>query len=300
MKKYICTLLLSCCAALITVSADESASLGRFFPYPTVPDRITSLHERCNYLITHFWDRCNFKNAFSSYPLMNATVGDFLSFMPYATADTAHIAITELISKVKKNPKHTLALATMAKGYLMSDTAEYVSEELYLPFAQAVADNKKIPAADREPFAREARIIANSQIGARINDMTLVHPDGTTSLLSAHGAPMILLFFTSDSDSGSAMARLRLSADYALNKMIAEQRLHIVNIHTGNDIDKWQTWAAGAPENWVTARCDEANELYDLRVLPEIVYLNRKFKVLGKNLSVDDIINSFQNHVMTH
>ncbi len=300
MKKYLCIILLAYCTTFMAVSADDGVASGRFFPYPTVPDRITTLHERCNYLITHFWDRCNFKNAFSSYPKMNAAVGDFLSFMPYATADTAHMAIDELIAKVKKNPKHTLALANMAKGYLMSDTAEYVSEELYLPFAQAVADNKKIPAADREPFAREARIIANTQIGARVSDMTLEHPDGTTSTLSAHSAPMMLLVFTLDTDNGSNMARLRLSADYALNKMIADQRLHIINIHTAADNDKWQSWAAGAPENWVTVRCDEAKELYDLSVLPEIVYINRKFKVLGKNFSVDDIINSFQNHVMTH
>ena len=220
--------------------------------------------------------------------------------MPYATADTAHMAIGALIKQVKKNPKHILALGRMARAHLMSDSADFNSEELYLPFAQAVASNKKVPAAERAAFEREARIIANSQIGARVADMSLERPDGSKTTLSANTAPMMLLFFTGSGCSDCSISRLRLSADYALNQMIEQQRLKIINIYVGEDNDEWKSWASSAPETWVNVRSQNAQDLYDLSVLPTITYLNRRMEVIGKDFSADDIIRSFQQHIMTH
>lgn len=297
MKRFIFSLFISLIAAYASFAQENN---NYYFPYPTVPDRITLLSERCNFLVTHFWEHCNFKTAFSSYPKMNGAVGDFLSFMPYATADTAHMAIESLLKRVKKNPKHTLALARMARGYLMSDTSDFSSEELYLPFAEAVAKNKKISSEDRAPFVKEARILSNSRVGAKVSDMTLTLADNSTTTLVQNTAPMILLFFTGPDCIDCSLDRLRLSADYALNKMIEQKKLKIINIYVGEDNDQWKRWAEEAPENWITGRWTEAAEYFDLSVFPTITYLNRSLKVLGKDFSADDIITSFQKHMMTH
>ncbi len=292
--------LISIFIALSAIYSSTAQQTTTYFPYPTAPENLTSLTERCNYLVTHFWDHCNFKSAFSSIPKMNGAVGDFLSFMPYASADTAFMAIDVLIGRVHKCPKQLLALAKMARGYLMSDTADYVSEELYLPFAKAVASTKKIPAADREPFASEVKILSNSMIGARVSDMNLTTASGDNVNLSANTAPMMILFFTGPDCTDCSMWRIRLSADYALNQMIEQGRLKIINIYAGQDSEQWAKWASAAPDNWLTVRSEEASTLFDLTVIPTITYLNRKMEVLGKDFTADDIIRSFQNHIMTH
>ena len=46
------------------------------FPYPTVPDSRTTLTERADYFVTHFWDRANIKQSFSTLARLNTAFGD--------------------------------------------------------------------------------------------------------------------------------------------------------------------------------------------------------------------------------
>ena len=188
----------------------------------------------------------------------------------------------------------------MARANLYTDTAYIFSEDLYLPFAKAVAENKKISDADRAPFEREYKIIANSRIGQRLPDITFTTPEGSESRLSANIAPMVILFITGPDCSDCSLSRVRLSADYALTSMIKEGRLKIINLYVGPEDSGWTETAASVPEGWVAGRCPEIAEYFDIKSYPYIAYLNRKMEVLGKNFTVDDIIDSFRRHVLTH
>ena len=71
--------------------------------------------------------------------------------------DTVHMAVDRLIDKVKKSGPNTLTLAQMAERWLWADSAEILSEEIYLPFAKAAATHKKISNADRARFASHVK-----------------------------------------------------------------------------------------------------------------------------------------------
>lgn len=231
MKKFVISFI-TLISGLVGASG-QTAATEHYFPYPMVPDNLTTLQQRCSFLVYNFWNFCDFKSAFSSLDKMEGAFADFVSFMPYASADTVEIAVTNLLDKVKKSPAHTLALARMARAHLYADSADIISEQVYLPFAQAVVANKKIPAADREPFAREAKIMANTRVGQRIPDLEFTLPDGTVSKVSQHLAPMVLLVFTGPDCSECSLDRVRLSADYALKKMMDSGRLSIINLYVG-------------------------------------------------------------------
>ena len=63
--------------------------------------------------------------------------------LPLANRDTVFISIDRLIDKVKKRPENLLALTRMAEAAFYSDSAIIPSDEVYLPFAKAVAGHKK-------------------------------------------------------------------------------------------------------------------------------------------------------------
>lgn len=296
MKKIFVFLILYM-AILMGASAQTA---NTYFQYPTVPENITSLSGRCNYMVMNFWERCDFKSAFSSLARLEKAFADFVSFMPYASADTAYMSIDKLLEKVKKSPAQTLAICTMAKANLYADTAYIVSEDLYLPFAKAVVENKKISAADRAPFERDYKIVANTRIGQRMPDITFYMPEGGESRLSANIAPMVILFLTGPDCSDCSLYRVRLSADYALTSMIKEGRLKIINLYVGPEDAGWTETVASAPEGWIIGRCPEIAEYFDIKSFPYIAYLNRKMEILGKNFTVDDIIDSFRRHVLSH
>ena len=113
------------------------------------------LRERCNFIVYHFWERADFKKVFERPEGLNAAFGDWISFMPYCAADTAHLAIKNLLKDVSKDSKKLLRTAQMAENWTYSDTAEIVSDELYMPFAAGGARTlRPPPAAHKLHFAR--------------------------------------------------------------------------------------------------------------------------------------------------
>ncbi|MDE7031731.1 MAG: DUF5106 domain-containing protein, partial [Muribaculaceae bacterium] len=88
MKKLIYSIF-TAVALIFSIGTKASAQTDNtLFTYPQAPDELTTLYQRCNYLVDHFWDRCNYSTAFLNKKKLNDAFGHWIGFMPYATADT--------------------------------------------------------------------------------------------------------------------------------------------------------------------------------------------------------------------
>ena len=276
-------------------TADASAKSGDLFIYPVPPDTMQTLQPRCDYIITRFWDRCNFGTAFDKYPeKLNAAFGDWVAIMPHASADSVHVAIDRLLKRFEKKGPETLALATLAENWLYSDTAEFTSDEVYLPFAKAAASHKKIGKADRARFESQARIIESSGVGARVPAIPFVKADGSKGTLDDVRAGSVLLFFNDPDCLDCTMARIRLSADPNTAQLIERGELSVVSIYPGETDDEgWEKAKAATHPLWVTVAMPDAHEYFDLRSTPLFVFLNARHKVLATGLDIDHLLNAF-------
>ena len=277
-------------AAALSVGAQTDG--GKLFPYPVVPDDIQRLDERCDYLVSHFWDRCNFKQAFSSMNKLSEAFNDFLPPVPFASADTVHAAIDRLIANVKKSPDQTLKLAKIAERWLYSDSAEFRSEEVYLPFARAVAQNKKINGAERARFEQQVQLIENSGLGAKVKDLPFTTPEGFKSNLGELTAPNILLFINDPTCDDCAMARLRLSADINANRLIEQGVLQIVSIYPDAADNEWLQASASYPANWIVGAMPDADMYFSLRTIPQFYFLDGDHKVIAKDFPIENIFRA--------
>ena len=156
MKKIIFTALLT---VFINCVASAQTMPETYFPYPLVPDSIQTLDGRSNFLITHFWDFCDLKKGFSSRAKMAGAFKDYLSFMPYANARVVHKSIAKFLKDIEKQPEDMVFIAHTAEQLVHSDTAQIFSDELYLPFAQAVVNNKRVKKEDKEYFAPQVKVL---------------------------------------------------------------------------------------------------------------------------------------------
>lgn len=130
--------------ATIAVPASYAAEPQLLVEMPVPPSEIVRMDQRANYILDNFWKNCNFKSIFSSKERLDYTMGQFFALTPLATADTVHIAINRLLTGVEKSaPKQLPELARIAERWTYADSAEYQSDELYLPFVKAVVDCKK-------------------------------------------------------------------------------------------------------------------------------------------------------------
>ena len=282
----------SLAAAPAALAADND---GHYFPYPVPPESLQTLTERTNFLLEHFWERCNIKSAFSSLPKMREAFNDYVQFMPYADPPHQHPTIDNLIKQVQKNPRNLLALGEMAEGALYSDTALVLCDECYLPFAKAVAANKKIAAADKARFAYQAGALQGSQIGMEAPDFTFTTPEGESKTLAevARGA-YVVLFFNDPECDDCELARVRLSADMNLNDLIDMGQIRVVSILPAEPSEEWKEKAASYSKKWVVGAAANVDEIYDMRVSPVIYYLDGNRCILSKSLDTDGLKEGFR------
>ena len=286
--------LLSAFVLSLCFSVRVNAADNKLFPYPVAPDSVMNLTSRCNFLVDHFWDRCNFKTVFSSLDRLNAAFGDWTIFIPHASADTVHIAIDRLINNVRKSGPNTLSLARIAEGWLYSDTSEIFSEEVYLPFARAAAQHKKISGADRARFESQAKQIESSGIGAIVPPVGFTLPDGGKTNLGEVKSQYVVLFFSDPECEDCSLATLRLSVDMSTRSLIDSGVLSIVCLYPGDSKDsKWAEKTASLPSSWVAGANPDLDEYFDLRTSPAFFLLDKDHKVMAKNIYLDNLLNAF-------
>lgn len=280
-------------SAPVKVAAVDEAD--RLFPYPEPPKDMMNLYERCNFLVYKFWDQCNLKSAMSSKAKLNAAFGDWLSFMPYASADTVYLAIDNFHKMFKKDGKLALEIARMAEGWLYADTAAYMSDELYSRFVDAAVANKKIPADERRRFETQKLIIDNSSVGSLLPDITLTAADGSTTSFYADSVDNTLLFVYPPDCLDCSFARVRLSADMVLNQLNDQDVVRVVTLYAGEPDAQFASTVSSFPANWINVASPETERYFDMRFKPSIFYLDKDHRIIGKHLKVDNILEAFRS-----
>ena len=170
-------------------------------------------------------------------------------------------------------------------------------EELYLPFVDAVANNKKVKGAEKARYQAQFRQLQNSMVGKNAPDFEFTRPDGTHGRLSDVKANNVVLFFYDPDCFDCRLAKTRLAADIAVPTYINAGVLSIVAIYPGDPSDpEFIENAKELPENWVVGAYPDADRLFTMRTQPQFYYLDntdgqRVVKV--KDMPVDNIINTF-------
>lgn len=281
--------------SLLAAATTAKAASGDLFTYPSPPDTMVTLEARCNFIVSRFWDRCNFGTAFKSPAKLNAAFGDWIAIMPYANADTVYNSIDKLLARFEKKGPETLSMAMMAENWLYSDTAEMRSTEVYLPFARAAVSNKKISKAEKARFESHVKIIESSSVGSIVPDIPIIYADGSKGSFASVQGASILLFFNDPDCMDCNFARIRLSADPNTRELVERGELTVVSIFTG-DIhnDGWQKSIDSTPQGWLTVAMPDADVYFDLRRSPLFSFLNARHRVLVSNLDVDYLLGVFR------
>ena len=262
--------------------------------YPVPPDSMMNLQSRCDYIINRYWLRCKFDYAMLHPDKFHEAFGNWINIMPLASADTVNHAIGELLDKFKKRGPETLALARMARQWLYSDTSQYRSDDIYMPFARAAAEHKKIKKEDRAIFASDYKRMSSSAVGQTVPDVDMIKADGSTFNLGEIKKGSVLLFFESPGNVDSSVARIRLQTNPDVRELMERGDLVIVSINPGEPTEEWKAMAAKLPEKWIVASMPDANDYFDLRLMPQLIYLNSRHKVLGNNMEYSRLITAFE------
>ncbi len=287
MKKLFISLVVA-----FTAVVSASAANNDLFPYPVPPEDMVTLQERCNYLVVEFWKPADLKSALSRQEKLHNCFGDWVSFMPYAHADSVHAAIDRLLDRYKKNGKVMLRLAQMAEEWTFSDSTGTFSEEIYYPFAKAAAQCEKIKNEDRIRFGHHAQIIENSGLGNKVQHLNFTKPDGSQGSIDDLRTQIVILWFNNHNCDACTLGRVRLSADINANALIKAGLLSVAQIEKGEATDAWKIATETYPENWTIGASPDAAEYFDLRGRQTIFILDARHKVLAKSDEIENLLHT--------
>lgn len=301
LMRRLCVFAVTAFVGIVSAGAQSSVPAGDLVvPIPAVPEEMSRLDERCNYIVDNFWKNAAFKSAFSSLDKMDATVGQFLAFTPYADATVVHQALETLITGVEKaDAKNLIKLARMAEKWTGSDTAEYASEELFYPFVKAVATSKKVKDPEKARYQALYRQLNNSRQGARVADFSFTCPDGSTGKLSDVTSPSVLLVFYEPDCIDCRLAKARLSSDYVLPALVKSGVLSVIAIYPGEADEDWQADALTMPDGWIVGAAPDIDLDFTINHQPEIYFLDRDRNVAAKGIQVDNAIAAFRSLIQT-
>lgn len=277
---------------LVLAGVALPAKADTYFPYPIVPDSVQSFQGRCNYLADHFWDFCDLSKAFSAKQKMADEMKVYLSVVANAEPTVGLRGVNAFMKKLEKQPKDQLFMATVAETQLYGDSAELWIDELYLPFAEAIASNKRISKAEKARFAHQATVLRSSLVGEKVPSLPYTRLDSSQGNLQADSAEVVIVFFNDPDCSDCSMARLRVDADVSMTELISEGKVKVVAISLSDPDDEWRAAMASYPKTWTVGAAPDADLTIDLRNgTPDFYILGRHGKIRYKHLNADQVID---------
>lgn len=265
--------------------------MNTYFPYPSAPDSIPTPQGKADYVMEHFWDYCDLKKAFSSRQKMAGAFQDFISFATIGSASGVHQSISKFLRALEKQPDELLFIAQKAEGLVHSDTSRIYSDELYIPFAQAVARNKKIDKNVRTAFERQARILSATQPGMPAPAFNYTDFKGENGTFAPDTtAELTVMFFNGQDCMDCTLARARLNADIRTTEYINDGILRIVAVTPSEADDRWRDMASSYPSEWQVLAAPDIDDIYDIRTIPAFYVFDKKGDIVLKNIDIDQVL----------
>lgn len=277
---------------LLSLGISFGAKADTYFQYPLIPDSINIFQSRCDYLARHFWDFCDMKKAFSAKSRMAEEFKVYISILKNATPDSAIASVVRFNKQLEKQPADQLFMAECAENLLYGDTAEVWIDELYLPFAHAIASNKRIDKASKARFAHQEKILKNSLVRFPAPSIPYTTREGASGNLDNDSAQVVVVFFNDPDCEDCNMARIRLDADISMTELIQEGKAKVVSISLTDPTPEWKEAVSSYPSTWVVAASPDADMNIDLRAgAPEFYILDRKHNIHFKHLGINQVLD---------
>lgn len=283
-------------AAFTTTAKAQGAAPATFFPYPQVPDTISTLENRANFYLTHFWDKFNFSRQISDTEGFHAAFIDFIKMMPYAHRNVVRSSIADMMNRAQSNTNNFWLFIDEAERDLYSDEAYLQSDEAYLYVLSAILRSSKLKKAEKVRYQEQITKINQNQEGVEALDFQYTGRDGLRHAfydlpIDTVGHVQTIIFFNDPTCDDCRIATLRLSTNASLSQLIDSGALRFVAITLREYSPEWAAEAAALPANWIVGAWPDAESAYDLRTKPTIYLLDEQRRIVSKKISADQLVD---------
>lgn len=273
------------------------------FPFPAIPELLTSPDERRDYLLTHYWELFDFADT----TLVNnrdVTEQGFVNFIALladgATPEDLMRESLENWCMAFVGQEHARKVLTQtADDYLFNPNSPFYNEGLYGMYLEALLS--KLPQTDamRSAYRFKLELVKRNNVGDKATDFVYYLSDGSRHTLAATPVKndrLLLMFYDPECESCHEVL-LQMAADTALAEAVRAGKLSVLAVYTEGNDEAWRKALPDMPEGWTVGTDCEAvktGALYDLKAMPSLYLLDGKKTVLLKDAGYEKIRAALQ------
>lgn len=300
--------------------AGSAAAKTRSFPSVSVPSVYEEGSEEArDYVLEHYWDAfLKGDGATGPDTVLGVADGDveqalanYIKILDMvkseATPDSlqplrkAQNSVRRFFRKIEARQQadtsaHTyLRLTEIVARYLYDPNSPLRDEDLYLPFAEEMAESPCTRDDMRTACQFEIKMCRTNPFGSQAPDFKFCRIDGSKGHLYGVQAEYTMLFFSNPGcESCKQIIHDVMSRQY-VESYIDSGRLAIVNIYVDEEIKAWREYHHNYPHSWINGY-DHTFSLrdswkYDIRAIPSLYLLDSGKRVLMKDAPTEKVLS---------
>lgn len=284
-------------ALLVTVTLNSAQPVAAQvqFPMISIPSVYADADSRAEYLVTHYWERFDFKNSI----LVGSSVAeqgfvDFVSVLPLTDYATACRGIKSMLDKAKTDAATYERFVELGDKYLYDPNSPVRNDEYYIPVAEhalacpLIDNDMKIRYRSQLSFAKLNRP------GHKATDFTYTLATGKQGRMWNINADYTLLFFYNPGCPNCAQIKQLLRTSQVVESMHRAGRLTVLAVYPDADLTEWRNGLSDNPSWWISSydkgTVITERELYDLKAIPTLYLLDSQKIVLLKDPQPEAVI----------
>lgn len=281
-------------ASAIPSFAQQYIEIEPLFEYISAPEELSTLNEKSDYLVEHFWDNMNFKAANAvDQTALNHAFKVYSTPLRFAEKNKASASVDKLIESLSKNPTLMLQFTKAAEENIYGPRSEVWIDELYVKFLQALVKNKKIQQPRKEKYVKQLTMLEASALGNKAPTFSFENLKGGESSYFPMATPSILIF-ADPSNTDWRLARLRMETNAQLNQAVEKGKINVLFI-VPEKTEGWKEEVANYPQRWTMGCAENLGEKIDIRAKSSVYFASVWFvgsdgKIALKNVPIETAV----------
>ena len=284
-RKILSAVAIAACLSTADVVSAQTAEVKPLFEYPQIPDKLTKVNMRSNFMVQHLWDDCKLDKPIDNVDSFYDTFTDYISFFILADLDVVDKSVKDFVDKVSKNKTNLDNVISFIDAAVYNPASQFCSDDIYSMFARHLNDNKRVDKDVKLLFKTNAEKLANSKLGASFTNLNLMRGGSAAGDLNSLKAKYTVVIMNIDGDLDTSLMKLRLSTDVVTNSLAKDGSIAIVSLYS----DRTKK-IEGDSDNWYTATVGEMERTYDMRLRPTVYILDADKKIAAKGMTTDQIL----------
>lgn len=251
------------------------------FPYPDVPDSLSSKESRIDYLAIHFWDKVDFGNEeilATSKPVLN-----YIYLLQNSKGVSSQGCLKRLFDLTAEYDEFVGSLLSWFSHFL-HDAHSPLYDDLFYSAILNTALESKVSDDIRNNILSQLKIVDQNQPGQAANNFGFDDKLGNRHMLYDIKAKYLLLVFTNPDCSVCKKTEEAMGSSEMLNSLINKGIVMVLAVCPEDNYEGWLSHAY--PQTWINgydmARELYSNRLYDIQYYPSLYLLDSNKTVLVK------------------